>query len=608
MQPQQTPTKALSFALTLLNSLLPRELDIKPGTIVQKGIMQGVLVKFALQDPDRFNETVPLIKQYGDMFARFSGISVGLDDIEPDYAKRNAVVERADKQLRETTDTGKRDAIYLSAQAEIRQITSEHKGDLGLMARSGGRGNINQLMKTIATPLVVGDFDGKPVDTLIKRSYAEGLSPMEYWVAADESRAQVIKGQLGVSEPGDMSKVLANTVNRQVVTELDCGTKNGASKLPNDPQIIGLFLARDQQAGRRNDEVTQSLLDSKKPSQLFVRTVLTCEASEGVCSYCQGTSSTGKRMQIGEHAGMRAAQAASEPLTQLALSSKHGVALVEGATNLPRGLAGVRQFLEAPKNFTHKAVISEVSGRVLGVREAPQGGNYVKVDTKEYYVPPGVKVTVKIGDLVHPGDTLSEGLPHPNELIQHKGLGEGRKYLVDTIHAIYKDSGQNIDKKNLEHIVKPHLNYVQVNSAPESTGFLPGEIIKQNRIDKVLRGQGQKIPVSQALGKMVSENYLHHVAGTKVTHGMMADFQAAGITMVSVLPDDYNLSTSPYVTSITRSPLLNDNWLNKLGHRYLKSTILEAAHTGQTAMTSGYAPLAAYARGESFGKGTDGKY
>lgn len=593
-------TKPQPFAFAYINSLMPENLQFPTNEPITKKSLKQRLVKFAQQNPKQYTEIVPLIKQMGDEFATYEGISVGLDDIEPDYEKRDAIVNEADKKLKRTTDPKKRAEIFITAQQKVKDLATRHAGDLGMMARSGGRGNVTQLMKTVASPVVVGDFDGNPVDTLIKKSYAEGLSPMEYWVASNESRGLVIKGQLGTAEPGDVSKILSNVSNRQVVSEEDCGTKNGIRMSANDPQAMGRYLARDQAAGKRNDPVDTRIVQAAKGGFLFVRSPLTCEARNGICSYCQGIMNNGARMQIGENAGLRSAQALSEPLTQMALSSKHGVSLVEGATRMPRGLNGLRQFLEAPKNFAFKAEVAATDGKVEDIQAAPQGGTYVFVKNRRHYVPPGMTVAVKKGQQVYAGDVLSEGVPHPVDVVEHKGLGAGRKYLTEQLQRIYQDAGTDIDTRNIENIIVNSLNHVKIEDAPEDSGLLPGEIVNQNTIDRVLRPLGKKVPLHQAKGRVLAENYLHHVAGTPLKSSMMKEFEESGITQVNVLEPNQGYRITPFMTSVTRSPLLNPNWLNKLGHRYLKSTILQGAHFAEEADTRGYEPLAAYVRGTTF--------
>ena len=598
---------AVPYAHAMLNNLLPKELQL-PQTAITKKILKKSLVQFAKTKPVEYARVVPHIKELGDEWATYEGIRVGLDDITPDYAKRDKIINAAEAKINKLSTTKERLPVYIKAQADIRKVAINHKGDLGLMARSGGRGNVNQLMKSIATPVVVGDMGGNPVDTLIKRSYSEGLSPAEYWVAGDESRSQVIKGQLGTAAPGDVSKILSNIVNTQVIASADCGTKNGIRKAANDPQSIGRYLARDQKYGKRNEEVTQRIVTEAKSAKLFVRSPLTCEAPNGVCSFCQGLMNDGKRMEIGEKAGLQGAQAISEPLTQMALSSKNGISLVEGVSNIPTGLYGFRQFLDIPKNFLGKATVSNINGQVNQVKEAPQGGHYIHVGKEEHYLPPTVRPTIKVGQNVEKGDALSSGVPNPAEVVQYKGLGAGRKYMVDQIQNIYQDSGVDIDVRHVENLVSKHLNHAKVEKAPSKSGLLTGDIVEQSRLDKLLRPMGSKMPTQQSHGRIISENYLHHTAGTPVTKSMMDEFHDSGITQVNVLPEDDKYKFEAFMTPSTRSPLLNTNWLGKLGHRYLKSSILQAAHQGETAETSGYDPVAAYVRGTSFGRGKDGRY
>ena len=62
------------------------------------------------------------------------------------------------------------------------------------------------------------------------------------------------------------------------------------------------------------------------------------------------------RSSVASNSGWRrtassAAQAMAEPLTQMALSSRHGTLTVKGETKELTGLKGVRQLLDVPKAF-----------------------------------------------------------------------------------------------------------------------------------------------------------------------------------------------------------------------------------------------------------------
>ena len=258
----------------------------------------------------------------------------------------------------------------MATQSKLRDITSTHPGDMGMMARSGSRGNMNQLMKMVSSPGIVGDYDGAPIPFLIERGYSEGLSPAEAWIAGDESRSQVIKGQLGTAEPGEMQKVLASVMSEQVIASDDCKTTNGIMLEADDPSVEGRYSTSGSLIDGR-----QAATISRAGKPIRVRSPMTCDLESGVCQKCMGYSNKGTNFKIGMNVGIRSAQSLSEPLTQMALSSKHGVSLVEGDHNKPKGLAAFKQFVEVPKNFFQRAPISEISGKVNSVSIAPQGGH-----------------------------------------------------------------------------------------------------------------------------------------------------------------------------------------------------------------------------------------
>ena len=84
-----------------------------------------------------------------------------------------------------------------------------------------------------------------------------------------------------------------------------------------------------------------------------------------------------------------------------------------------------------PRLSRGAATLASVDGKVTAVRPAPAGGSYVFVNSEEHYVPRGIEVTAKPGDAVYAGDVLSDGIPNPSELVQYKGIGEGRRYFID---------------------------------------------------------------------------------------------------------------------------------------------------------------------------------
>src|SRR6202023_2662310 len=109
------------------------------------------------------------------------------------------------------------------------------------------------------------------------------------------------------------------------------------------------------------DEVARQAI-AAGVGQVSVRSILLCEAREGVCRKCYGRNlATGKLVEIGEAVGVIAAQSIGEPGTQLTMRTFHtgGVAGFDITQGLPR----VEELFEArrPKG---QAVISEIDGKV----------------------------------------------------------------------------------------------------------------------------------------------------------------------------------------------------------------------------------------------------
>jgi DNA-directed RNA polymerase beta' subunit len=97
----------------------------------------------------------------------------------------------------------------------------------GLMAMTGARGNPMQLGQGTSSPVMSQDLQGNPIPIVIQHSFAEGLTPAEHLAMSYGGRASTVKTQLSTSKPGALSKEITPNVFHEVITEHDCGTKNG---------------------------------------------------------------------------------------------------------------------------------------------------------------------------------------------------------------------------------------------------------------------------------------------------------------------------------------------------------------------------------------------
>jgi hypothetical protein len=230
-------------------------------------------------------------------------------------------------------------------------------------------------------------------------------------------------------------------------------------------------------------------------------------------------------------------------------------------------------------------------------------------ETKQH-IAQGLKPLVKAGDKVHAGDVLSEGVPRPDEVVKHKGLGAGRDYVVDKLSGIYKDNGINVDRRHFEVLAKSTLNYLTIEDIDDEDsanhGLVRGDVIDYNRFRNVISNSVDELPLKQAEGRHLGEGVLHHLAGTQLTAPMVKELQRAGIRRVKVTMKAPVVS--PVMAPATRNPLLNPDWMVRLGHRYLKQSILEGAQKGQTSDLHSTHPVPGIIFSSEFGEGSAGRY
>ena len=111
-----------------------------------------------------------------------------------------------------------------------------------------------------------------------------------------------------------------------------------------------------------------------------------------------------------------------------------------------------------------------------------------------------------------------------------------------------------------------------------------------------------KAPAGRILGK----EHLHFSAGTRVTPAVERALRNEKIKDVIIAP------RAPEVEFVmkpaTRAPLLNPDWMARLAHRNLKTTLQQAAHFGDVTNIHGTNPIPAYVFGVEFGQGEEGRY
>src|SRR5665213_228498 len=114
------------------------------------------------------------------------------------------------------------------------------------------------------------------------------------------------------------------------------------------------------------DTDVERLSNDPTIDRIRVRSVLTCEADQGICISCYGKSlATGRLIELGEAVGVIAAQSIGEPGTQLTMRTFHTGGII--GEDITHGLPRVVELFEArtPKGA---AILTRSSG-VIRIEE-----------------------------------------------------------------------------------------------------------------------------------------------------------------------------------------------------------------------------------------------
>src|SRR6266853_416361 len=347
------------------------------------------------------------IKRLGFRYATQAGVTVSAMDI-PHTEKKWEIIHSTEKEVADvermyrrgvmTDDERYRKVIELwqKAYEEVGNATEtafDKFSPIWMMMGSGARGNIQQIRQLAGMRGLMADPTGRIIDLPIMANFTEGLTVLEYFISTHGTRKGLADTALRTADSGYLTRRLVDVAQDVIVRVEDCGTTNGiwireitperAKAEPIFEKIAGRVAAEDVSVDGKvlvqantsiTDDAARQIIAAGVPVKM--RSVLVCEAREGVCRTCYGRNlATGKVVEIGEAVGVIAAQSIGEPGTQLTMRTFHtgGVA----GTDITQGLPRVEELFEAriPKG---KSVISEIDGQVE-VLKADGGVRKVRV-------------------------------------------------------------------------------------------------------------------------------------------------------------------------------------------------------------------------------------
>ena len=236
---------------------------------------------------------------------------------------------------------------------EVADKTIKGFSPVHIMADSGARARKNPFMQISAFIGLKAKQDGNilipPIGTSTDNeyfcSYREGLDVLDYFNSTYGSRKGLVDTALKTASSGYLTRRLVDVAQDVRVTTEDCRTLNSIQKFATAGgdltfKISGRTTAKDIHHPDNGDLLVPAneVISAQMAEQIDtldikivnVRSVLTCQADEGVCAKCYGNDlTTNSLVNVGEAIGIIAAQSIGEPGTQLTMRTFHTGGAVE---------------------------------------------------------------------------------------------------------------------------------------------------------------------------------------------------------------------------------------------------------------------------------------
>jgi len=607
----------------VVNEVLPPELR-NYDRVIDKNELTKMMRFLAVKYPDKY---VEITKKLGDISkeagTEAGGTTFGLTHLQKAKASQKYFEEirnqlknvlndpNIDNKTRQKliTDTLKNYADKL--EKAVFEESLQEENPLALQVATGARGKAANLASLRASDLMYSDNDDKPIPIPIFRSYAEGLSPIEYWAGTYGARKGVVATKLATQRAGFLSKQLNQIMHRLVVTGIDEPNDNnqntdrpirGYPVDTDDPDNIGACLAVPIGPYKRNTIITPKVISTLKNlgvKRILVRSpIVSSNPDDGLYAYDVGVRERLGLPGRGELVGLTAAQAISEPISQGQLNVKHSGGIA-GKEKTFSGFHYINQLIQGARSFHQSATHSDVDGVVTKIEPAPAGGHYVYVNQQRFYVKPDQKVTVKEGDEIEAGDVLSDGLPNPAIIVQHKGIGEGRKYFIDVFRKTAEVSSVKANRRNIELLARGLINFVELDE--EIGDYVPGDIVKYSEIESNYqpRPEAKKVDLKSAKNKFLETPVLHYTIGTQLKPSVIKTLQEFGINEIYVhdKPPPFKPTFVRGMTALQNDP----DWMTRMYGSGLKSGLLEAVYRGRSSDETSTSFVPGLARAKDFG-------
>ena len=458
-------------------------------------------------------EMLDRVKALGYKYSTKGAISVSIADMNIPKAKYT-LIKQAEQQVAQIDQYFKRGYITNDERYRLvveqweqttKEVTDALQGNLDqyntiyMMADSGARGSMNQIRQLAGMRGLMADTSGRTIEIPVKANFREGLSVLEYFISSRGARKGLTDTALRTADSGYLTRRLVDVSQDMIVRIHDCGTTHGiwVGEVVEKGHVIDTFGNRirgrypvhdivDPETGELLHPKTKlmmpedaDLFEKHGIHRVYIRTPLGCQARSGLCAVCYGMNlATSEEVNLGEAVGIIAAQSIGEPGTQLTMRTFHSGGIA--GDDITQGLPRVEELFEArrPKKM---AQIAEISGSVSIDETHRTALRAITItaddgETKVYQVPYSIGLKVEDGKRAEKGQPITDGALYPQDVLRISGVEAVQDYLVQSVQAVYRQQGVDINDKHIEVIIRQMMRKVKIED-PGDTDLLVGTTV-----------------------------------------------------------------------------------------------------------------------------------
>ncbi len=465
----------------LFNQVVPRKAGYINELLTKKSLRNIISDIFKKTGNATTVKFLDDIKEMGYRMAYHGGLSFNLSDVVVPVDKKEIV----DKGYQEVEDVmnnynlgfitnneryNQVIDIWTHANARLTKVVMDKLSNdkqgfnsVYMMLDSGARGSKEQIRQLcgmrglMAKPQKSGSTGAQIIENPILANFKEGLSVLEYFISTHGARKGLADTALKTADAGYLTRRLVDVAQDVIISGEDCGTLRGieATAIKNNEEVVSSLFERI--VGRvsvhdvvnpltgelivsASEEITEEIAQSIEESPIEtveIRSVLTCESKQGVCSKCYGQNlATARLARRGESVGVIAAQSIGEPGTQLTLRTFHVGGIAGNISSQSTveshydGIAEIDELRTVESKDEQGNKIYVIVGRLAELRIIDKT---TKIPLSTHALPYGSKLYIENGAEVTKGQKICEWDPYNGVIISEYAGKVAFENMIDGV-------------------------------------------------------------------------------------------------------------------------------------------------------------------------------